>query len=226
MKFGGARWFATAAGAALLALLLGGPGGLAQDATPVSDMGDAAMGDGGIPHPAHIHAGTCATLDPSPLFPLADIVIPAAGADGGMATPGATPMTDGLASPAAGEDMATPIAGVNDAGARGVIPAGASTTAVPAGLSDLLAADHAINVHLSYEEVSTYIACGTIGGQPNENGDLFIGLKEQNSSGYSGIAWFHDNGDGTTIVTVFLSMGLHEGDATGDLDEDEATPAA
>ena len=213
MTFGRARWFATAAGAALLALLLGGPGGLAQDATPVSDMGGAAVGDGGIPHPAHIHVGTCADLDPTPLFPLADVVIPAAGAEAGAATPGATPV--------GGSDMATPITAAGEEGAAAAIPAGASTTAIETGLSDLLAADHAVNVHLSYEEVNTYIACGTIGGQPNENGDLFIGLQEQNSSGYSGIAWFHDNGDGSTIVTVFLSKGLHEGDAAG-----EATPEA
>jgi hypothetical protein len=212
MTFAGARWFATAAGAALLALVLGGPGGLAQDATPVSDVGSSTVGDGGIPHPAHIHAGTCANLDPSPLFPLADVVIPAAGGETGAATPGATPVTGG--------GMATPVAATGEGGA-GAIPAGASVTAVETGLSDLLAADHAVNVHLSYEEVNTYIACGTIGGQPNANGDLFIGLKEQNSSGYSGIAWFHDNGDGTTIVTVFLGMGLHEGD-TGS----EATPEA
>ena len=31
-------------------------------------------GSDGGPHPAHIHAGSCAELDPNPAFPLADVV--------------------------------------------------------------------------------------------------------------------------------------------------------
>lgn len=31
-------------------------------------------GSDGGPHPAHIHAGTCAELDPNPAFPLTDVV--------------------------------------------------------------------------------------------------------------------------------------------------------
>jgi hypothetical protein len=195
-------------GVGLLALTLGAPRGLAQDATPVPGM----MGDGGIPHPAHIHTGNCATLDPNPLFPLADVVIPAAGVDGGMMAD-ATPM----ASP-----MASPIPGPMGTGSPSAMPAGQSTTVIEVALSDILAAEHAINVHLSSEEIATYIACGAIGGTPDANGNLFVGLAEQNDSGYSGIAWLHDNGDGTTTVTVFLSMGLHGAEMVGE----GATPAA
>jgi hypothetical protein len=200
------------AGVGLLALVVGTPRGLAQDATPMTEM---TMGDGGIAHPAHIHAGSCATLDPNPLFPLADVVIPATdmGMEDGMmadGTPMASPMAD-----------ATPMAGPMGMGSASAMPAGQSTTVVPTALSDILAAEHAINVHLSYEEAGTYIACGAIGGAADANGNLFIGLAEQNASGYSGVAWLHDNGDGSTTVTIFLALGLHEGDSA-----EAATPAA
>ncbi len=35
--------------------------------------------------------------------------------------------------------------------------------------------------------------------------DLAIGLATLNDSGYSGVATLHDNGDGTTTVTVYLT---------------------
>ncbi len=38
--------------------------------------------------------------------------------------------------------------------------------------------------------------------------DLAIGLAELNGSGHSGVAWLHDNGDGTTTVDVVL---MHRG---------------
>jgi hypothetical protein len=53
--------------AALAALTLLAPSGLAQEATPV---GGTAAGDG--PHPAHIHSGTCDELG-DVVFPLADV---------------------------------------------------------------------------------------------------------------------------------------------------------
>ena len=213
MRFGLMRSIGTGAGVGLLALLVASPG-LAQDATPMTDVG---MGDGGIPHPAHIHAGNCATLDPNPAFSLADVVIPAT-ATGDEAMDDASPVTD--ASP-----MASPMTGPMGTGSPAAMAAGQSTTVVEIALSDILAVEHAINVHLSYEEVSTYIACGAIGGAVDANGNLFIGLAEQNDSGYSGIAWLHDNDDGTTTVSLFLSMGLHGADAMDDGDMG-ATPAA
>ena len=53
--------------AALAALSLLAPAGLAQEATP---LGGSTAGDG--PHPAHIHSGTCDELG-DVVFPLADI---------------------------------------------------------------------------------------------------------------------------------------------------------
>jgi hypothetical protein len=167
------------------------------------------------------------TLDPNPLFPLADVVSPPAAmaTDEGMASPEAD--AEGLASPEADADMASPVTDedmvaspeatpvmgdTTGMGSASAIPAGQSTTVVEIALADILADDHAINVHLSNEDPGTYIACGAIGGVPDDNGNLFIGLAEQNDSGYSGVAWLHDNGDGTTTVTIFLGWGLHEAD--------------
>ena len=106
-------------------------------------------------------------------------------------------------------------------GSAMAIEAGHSTTNVPLALADILAAEHAINVHLSPEQPEVYVACGAIGGEPDANGDLFIGLREQNGSEISGIAWLHDNGDGaSTTVTIMIASQLSE-EAVGE----DATPA-
>lgn len=41
---------------------------------------------------------------------------------------------------------------------------GESLTEVPLALADIVAAEHAINIHLSADEIDTYVACGTIEG--------------------------------------------------------------
>ena len=64
-----------------------------------------------------------------------------------------------------------------------------------------LAAEHAINVHESDENIQNYIACGELTGTPTE-GLLQIQLSEQNDSGYQGMAALQDNGDGTYTSTI------------------------
>ena len=76
-------------------------------------------------------------------------------------------------------------------------------------LQEILDGEHAINVHLSAEEIGTYIACGTIGGvvHERENGEgmeITIALAELNDSGHVGIAWLGDDGEGGTNVSVSL----------------------
>ena len=76
-------------------------------------------------------------------------------------------------------------------------------------LQEILDGGHAINVHLSAEEIGTYIACGTIGGvvHERENGEgmeITIALAELNDSGHVGIAWLGDDGEGGTNVSVSL----------------------
>jgi hypothetical protein len=76
-------------------------------------------------------------------------------------------------------------------------------------LQEIIDGGHAINVHLSAEEIGTYIACGTIGGvvHERENGEgmeITIALAELNDSGHVGIAWLGDDGEGGTNVSVSL----------------------
>lgn len=171
----------------------------AQDATPVSG------GEGAAPHPAHIHEGTCDNLNPQPLLPLADVQM-----RGGMELDTASP----AASPSA--TMGGMSAGV---------PAAVSVTTVPAPLDTIInMTQHSINVHESAENIQNYIACGEIGGTPDSDGNLFVGLTEHNDSGYTGIAWLQANGE-ETIVTVFLAEGLSgAGDAA--TPEAASSPAA
>jgi hypothetical protein len=90
--------------------------------------------------------------------------------------------------------------------ARRAIPAESSFTNVPLPLDAILGADHAINVHLSAEEIETYIACGEIGGALTAQGALIIGLGELNDSGYTGVAFLNPAADGvSTDVSVFIA---------------------
>lgn len=163
------------------------------DATPAAG-GDATGG-----FPAHIHAGTCETLG-DVVFPLNELT--RAGAD---MPPGSTPVA-AVATPA--EDAGTPAAMTTNATpAMGTgTPVASSTTIVEAALDDILAAEHAINVHESAENIQNYIACGDLTG-PATDGELHIQLQELNGSGFTGEAHLVDNGDGTTTVTVNLMQG-------------------
>lgn len=176
---------------ALVAVFVGGSAiARAQDATPVA--ADTAQ----TPHPAHIHEGTCDNLNPQPLYPLADVQL-------------RTGMNLDIASPAA-SPVASPVA--TGAGVTLAVPAAVSVTTVDVSLDALLAAEHAINVHESVENIENYIACGVIGGIPDSDGNLFIGLEEVDDSGFTGIAWLQAN-DQQTIVTIFLAEGLAGGGA-------------
>lgn len=162
----------------------------------------ATMANDEVAHPAHIHAGTCDQLG-DVVFPLSDV---------GMAM-----SMDG-----------TPMAMAHDMDmASGAIPVAASVTTVQSTLADLLASPYAVNIHESAENIGNYIACGNIGGTMMGASDLAIGLGELNDSGYSGIATFHDAGDGSTIVTVYLTETSDEdesgqGDTTSTTSSDPA----
>ena len=84
-----------------------------------------------------------------------------------------------------------------------------SSTNVPLTLDAILGADHAINAHLSAEEIGTYIACGEIGGTLTDQGALIVGLRESQDSGFTGIAFLLPNPDGvSTDVSVFIAPVL------------------
>ena len=174
---------------AMALVVAGGTRVAAQDATPIAGGATA-----GIPN--HIHAGTCDNLG-DVVQPLASLQYVNTG--GASGTPAA-----GLATPIAG--LTTPVAGMMG-GVAGV-PVAVATTQASLSLSDILAAQHAINIHdpAAPEDPSRYLACGNISGTPDAQGNLFIGLQEDNNSGYSGVAWLLDNGSGSgTTVTIFLS---------------------
>jgi len=85
-------------------------------------------------------------------------------------------------------------------------PAESSFTSVPMTLDAILGADHAINVHLSAEQIDTYIACGELGGVVDATGALVVGLREESDSGYTGIAFLSAGADGaSTDVSVFIA---------------------
>jgi len=201
-----ARFLTSSAALALTALTAFGAPALvaAQDATPMSGMAMTSM----APIPNHIHAGTCDSLTPEPLIPLADAQFAAAA---GAAMAAATPM--------AGMEMATPMAGMMGMGATSAAPVAVATTQIDLALTDILAAEHAINAHdpAAPTDPSRYLACGEIGGTPDAQGNLFVGLKELNDSGFSGVAWLLDDGSGAgTTVTVFLTNnGATIGDMMG-----------
>jgi hypothetical protein len=79
-----------------------------------------------------------------------------------------------------------------------------------------VAADHAFVVHESAANMGNYIACGDIGGHIIE-GSLPVGLGPVGDSGYSGIAWLTDNGDGTTGVRLVIT---HSGASAMAMDDD------
>jgi hypothetical protein len=148
-------------------------------------------------------------------------------------------------------DIVAPLANLTAAEGEGqgqsdlAVGAESSFTSVPLPLDAILADDHAVNVHLSTEEIGTYIACGEIGGTIDPNGSLVIGLKELNDSGFTGIAFLAPGADGaSTDVSVFVAEGLGDGgdddsaagdtaddaadddEADVDVDDDDSTPEA
>ena len=88
---------------------------------------------------------------------------------------------------------------------------GLSTVDLP--LEAILAADHSIMVHQSADDLGTILACGSIGGH-DVDGRFLVGISPWDGSGYAGIAWLTDNGDGTTDVEVTLlqtgAEGMHD----------------
>jgi plastocyanin len=116
-------------------------------------------------------------------------------------------------------DLTEP-AGQTEGQANRAIAAESSFTNVPLTLDAMLAADHAVNVHLSADQIGTYIACGELGGVRDANGALTIGLRELNDSGFTGIAFLAPAADGaSTDVSVFIAR-------TQDQQQEAATGAA
>jgi hypothetical protein len=124
-------------------------------------------------------------------------------------------------------DLGGAIGGDRVGQARRAIPAQSSFTSVPLTLDAILGADHVVNVHLSAEEIDTYIACGEIGGRLSPEGAVIIGLRELNDSGFTGIAYLAPGADGaSTDVSVFVAPTQGGRNRGGGAEEEEeyATP--
>ena len=106
-------------------------------------------------------------------------------------------------------DVVAPLSDVgvvgNDAqGAEEHVHVDIGLSTVDLALADILAADHTIMVHQSADDMGTILSCGNIGGH-DVNGSFLVGMGAVGDSGYSGIAWLTDKGDGTTDVQVTIS---------------------
>ena len=130
-------------------------------------------------HPVHIHDGTCAQLG-EVVFPLSDVGPGSATKDGAaIATTGKLGSSDGEA-------------------------VSISETTIDFTIAELVTSPHAINVHRSADEISTYIGCGDISGQM-WNGSLIVGLRQLNNSGDVGIAVLTEASERTTVTLYMLA---------------------
>jgi plastocyanin len=114
-------------------------------------------------------------------------------------------------------------------GAASAIPVKSSVTVVDMPLQEIIDGGHAINVHLSADEIDTYIACGDIGGavttdEGETENELIIGLGELNDSGHTGIAWLGAEGDKTRVAVHLVEPASTAG--AGTEAAQEATPGA
>ncbi len=89
-----------------------------------------------------------------------------------------------------------------------------SMTDLDTTIADIVAAEHAIVVHASGDDMGTYIACGDITGEPMD-GTLAVQLGELNDSGHVGVAILMD-GDAGVTVHAYLVPG-----AAGDMMMDD-----
>lgn len=87
-----------------------------------------------------------------------------------------------------------------------------SMTHIDLALTDMLATPHSLVVHLSKDEIGTYLACGNVTGTPDANGMLVVGLGQLNNSGKEGVAVLTANANGGTDVSAWL---LEEPQVTG-----------
>ena len=123
--------------------------------------------------------------------------------------------------------LTVPVGAVS--GNSDAVIAEAAFTSISQSLDELLTEDHALKVHLSADQIQTYLACGDIGGAADADGALIVGMKELDDSGYAGIAYLVPAADGSTSVSVMIAQVV--GDEAGGAVTEEAaagqgTPAS
>jgi uncharacterized cupredoxin-like copper-binding protein len=123
--------------------------------------------------------------------------------------------------------LTVPVGAVS--GNSDAVIAEAAFTSIPQSLDELLAEDHALKVHLSADQIQTYLACGDIGGAADADGALIVGMKELDDSGYAGIAYLVPAADGSTSVSVMIAQVIGDevgGAVTEEAAADQGTPVA
>ncbi len=161
---------------------------------------DVTVDGPGTPRPGHIHSGSCDELG-DVVFALNNATI------------------DNL-----DQDYES-TGDVEFAGSEDANPVYVSETTIEdVTLDDILAADHAINFHVSGEDLPTYIACGDVGGFQRD-GELYVGLvpveEYEDTVAFAGSALLTDNGDDTvTVVVRLVELTADDAETTG------ATPVA
>jgi hypothetical protein len=83
------------------------------------------------------------------------------------------------------------------------ISAAVSVTELDMTLDALLDSELVVRVAESEAEPDRDIACGAIGGQPDDDGNVYLVLAQRDDSRVTGVVWLQANDDGTT-VTLFL----------------------
>jgi plastocyanin len=79
------------------------------------------------------------------------------------------------------------------------------TATVPVPLSELAAGDHAISVTSDATGSPNLVLCGELAHFEPGPVDIQVGLAGRDGSSRTGVAWLHDNGDGTTGLTIVVS---------------------
>ena len=77
-------------------------------------------------------------------------------------------------------------------------------TEVDAPLSELLGDDLIVRIVADTEDPETDVTCGVVRGQPDRDGNLYVGLAAANDSDIWGVAWLRADPDDMTTVTIFL----------------------
>ncbi len=106
----------------------------------------------------------------------------------------------------------------------------AAFSTIPLTLDEMLATDHSLKVHLSAAQIDVYLVCGDIGGALDADGALIVGLKEQDGSGYTGIAYLVPAANGTNVSVMIAKVlpggGAGDNAAAADAGTGESADAA
>lgn len=140
--------------------------------------GDASTAAGG--RPGYLQRGTCE----QPGDPVAALAMSASGPTTAT-SPRSTPTATGGAP----------------------ISAAVSVTELDMTLDDLLDSGLIVRVAESEAEPDRDIACGAIGGQPDDDGNVYLALAQRDDSGITGIVWLQSDDDATTVTFFLVPIG-------------------